>query len=216
MRYVQVTLAPEGAAIHPLFPVMSGSPAVDASWMLDWNATDEETTTTFFRVDGDPDRLAAVLAAEPVVREFEVFDRPEGRYAYVHTAAVESERRIWRAFTREGALLIPPITYRDGRVTCRVVGTGTELRAAVEAVPDGLTVTVDRLGEFDRGPGGPVGDLTGRQREAVRAALDAGYYEVPRGATTADVADRLDCAPSTAAEHLRRAEAALVTAAFSR
>lgn len=52
--------------------------------------------------------------------------------------------------------------------------------------------------------------LSERQSEAVTVALDLGYYETPREATVAEVAERLDCAPGTAAEHLRKAEAALV------
>ncbi|MFB6270785.1 MAG: helix-turn-helix domain-containing protein, partial [Halobacterium sp.] len=50
------------------------------------------------------------------------------------------------------------------------------------------------------------------QREAVEAALELGYYDDPRAATQADVADRLDCAASTAGDHLRKAEAKLVRA----
>ncbi|MEA5408165.1 helix-turn-helix domain-containing protein [Haloarculaceae archaeon H-GB2-1] len=49
-------------------------------------------------------------------------------------------------------------------------------------------------------------ELTDRQLEAVRAAVEAGYYEPTRDGTVTDVADELGCAPGTAAEHLRRAE----------
>jgi predicted DNA binding protein len=52
--------------------------------------------------------------------------------------------------------------------------------------------------------------LTDRQREAVRAAVEAGYYAVPREASLADVAEAIGCAESTASEHLRRAEAAVM------
>ncbi|PSP27438.1 hypothetical protein BRC65_05590 [Halobacteriales archaeon QH_2_65_14] len=52
--------------------------------------------------------------------------------------------------------------------------------------------------------------LSERQREALRVALAVGYYDSPRRATHEDVADRLDCAPSTASEHLQKAEATLV------
>jgi predicted DNA binding protein len=33
-------------------------------------------------------------------------------------------------------------------------------------------------------------------------ALELGYYETPREATHTNVAERLDCAPNTATEHL--------------
>lgn len=52
--------------------------------------------------------------------------------------------------------------------------------------------------------------LSDRQREAVEAGLALGYYEVPREASHEDVAEAIDCAPSTAAEHRRKAEAKLL------
>lgn len=56
--------------------------------------------------------------------------------------------------------------------------------------------------------------LTARQREAVEAALSLGYYDIPREASYEDVAEAMGCAPSTAAEHLRKAEGKLVGSAF--
>ncbi len=56
--------------------------------------------------------------------------------------------------------------------------------------------------------------MTERQREALEAALSVGYYEVPREADHEAVADAIDCAPSTAAEHLRRGEANALRALF--
>lgn len=49
----------------------------------------------------------------------------------------------------------------------------------------------------------------------IQAALSLGYYEVPRTASHEDVAEELDCAPSTAAEHLRKAEATVIETVFS-
>mgnify|MGYP002276742734 CR=1 FL=1 len=58
----------------------------------------------------------------------------------------------------------------------------------------------------------PTARLTDRQREAVEAGLDLGYYDVPRTTDHEAVADALGCAPSTAAEHLRKAESKLLRA----
>jgi predicted DNA binding protein len=62
------------------------------------------------------------------------------------------------------------------------------------------------------GRSGPTAEslLTDRQREAVEAANDLGYYEIPREASQEDVAERIGCAASTAAEHLRKAETKLL------
>lgn len=53
---------------------------------------------------------------------------------------------------------------------------------------------------------GAVHDLTPRQREALSAAIRAGYYGHERDASVEDVADELGIGTTTAWEHLARAE----------
>ncbi len=50
------------------------------------------------------------------------------------------------------------------------------------------------------------GELTGRQRNALVAALDNGYYRVPKKITTDEIAQRLGQPRTTYEEHLRKAE----------
>jgi predicted DNA binding protein len=50
-----------------------------------------------------------------------------------------------------------------------------------------------------------LADLTDRQFEALSIAVASGYFEVPREATLADMADAMAVGKSTAGEHLRRA-----------
>jgi predicted DNA binding protein len=52
--------------------------------------------------------------------------------------------------------------------------------------------------------------LTGKQLEIFRLACNYGYYETPKKITLAELADRTGIAPSTLAEHLRKAEAKLL------
>ena len=59
------------------------------------------------------------------------------------------------------------------------------------------------VSEYDPGVRQLFGRLTGRQREVLAAAVRAGYYDAPRRATQADVAERLDVSPATVGEHLR-------------
>ncbi|MBX0286203.1 PAS domain S-box protein [Haloarcula salinisoli] len=49
-------------------------------------------------------------------------------------------------------------------------------------------------------------ELTDRQREVLRSAYLAGYYEWPRDTTAEQLAETLDIASSTLHQHLRRAE----------
>ncbi|MCJ0619826.1 helix-turn-helix domain-containing protein, partial [Haloarcula hispanica] len=69
------------------------------------------------------------------------------------------------------------------------------------------SVDVREVGEYDSRRLDTGAALTDRQFEAVAAAVDCGYYADPREGSVDDVADELGCAPGTAAEHLRKAEA---------
>lgn len=56
--------------------------------------------------------------------------------------------------------------------------------------------------------------LTDRQREVVEAAVQAGYYEWPREATGAEVADQLEISSATFSEHVHAAERKLLGMLF--
>lgn len=52
----------------------------------------------------------------------------------------------------------------------------------------------------------PLDTLTDRQHEVLEVAYDLGYYDVPRGSSTSEIAAELGVDDSTVAEHLQRAE----------
>lgn len=56
--------------------------------------------------------------------------------------------------------------------------------------------------------------LTERQREIVRKAFEAGYYDWPRECTGEDVAAEFGIASATFSEHIRAAERKLLTVLF--
>jgi len=80
-----------------------------------------------------------------------------------------------------------------------ISGTVSEYESA------GVSPDLRKLGGYE-GPDRPLDDLTDKQRDVVRAAWELGYYEVPREASSENVAAELDLDPSTVAEHLQRAE----------
>lgn len=57
-------------------------------------------------------------------------------------------------------------------------------------------------------------ELTAKQREAVTAALDAGFFDRPQGATADEIAAGLGIARSTFLYHLREAEQIVIKTAI--
>jgi predicted DNA binding protein len=48
--------------------------------------------------------------------------------------------------------------------------------------------------------------VTPRRRKVLNKALEAGYFDIPRGSTLQEIADDLGIAKTTASQHLRKAE----------
>jgi predicted DNA binding protein len=202
-----------------------GSPAVERETILERDARGS-VTTLLLAVEGDRARYEAALEEVDAVVEWATETHRGGDdaraddagdahgtfYVYVRTRLRERERGYHEALDREGTLIVPPVELRaDRSIRLTLVGRAADLRAAVEALPDRIDVSVLRTGTYEttRAGGAPV---TARQREALRAARAVGYYEVPRTGELADVAAALDCSTSTASTILRRAEARLVAA----
>lgn len=79
----------------------------------------------------------------------------------------------------------------------------SEMLAELQAA--GLNISLQKLRDY-RIQKTPLDALTDRQREVLEAAYDLGYYDVPRGSSTVEVAAELGVDDSTVAEHLQRAE----------
>jgi hypothetical protein len=78
----------------------------------------------------------------------------------------------------------------------------------------GVDVTLRRVyGESDTVFGGEYG-LSVKQREALKAAVGAGYFEVPRAASLSDIAEDLGVSTQAVSERLRRGVTTLVESAL--
>lgn len=212
MRYLRIALEPDVTDIHPLFPVFSDSEFVTRAQMLDWNVPPGiETSTVLFYVDGDKDRVAEKVVNLEITEHYDItpITRDEF-YIYIKAETTDVERQIWQAVTIDSLLLMPPLQYTNGQVKMTLIGTHDDLKRAVEEIPDGIKTDVKRISEYNQRAESIASLLSGRQYEAVMAGIETGYYNVPREATKDDIAEKLGCSPSTASEHLRKAETRII------
>lgn len=222
MKHVRVVVSAHGheAAVHPMFDLLSTASFVERATALQWNVSDD-ALGILHHVEGDVDAFAAALDSVDQVVDYDL--EPVGKeafYAYIIDTLTDTSLAVFEAFARAGVVVVPPIVYHgDGRTTLSVFGPAEALREtvdAIEAAGPPVSVDVEGVGSLTGVVSTPGTRLSDRQREAAEAALDLGYYEVPRTASQADVAAALDCAPSTAAEHLRKAEAKVMRSAIGR
>lgn len=185
--------------------------------VLSWRAYPDEGVISFLSlVVGD--LAVARRAAEDVepVRSFDVtVVDADTFYAYVEMDLREADTTLLAPLQDRGLVVVPPVTYTDeATVHVTVLGEETALSGLLEAFPDDLAVTVERVSDHQRRPGSLASRLTARQFEALETAREVGYYDVPRTGDLATVADELACSKSAASTLLRNAESQLVDAAL--
>ena len=208
MRYLRAVLDPGPETTHPMHAFVAGHDDLTDYRLLQWNPSGEREVALVFNVRGDREAYEAALAEHTApVTHTVVPGRRSSFYVYVLDRLSGGDRELAGAFARTGLVVVPPVEYRDdGTMGLGVVGPDEALQAAVDAVPDEVDVEIRRLRRYDAAALSPAGRLTDRQYEALRVAVEAGYYETPRETTVEEVAAELDCAPGTAAEHLRKVE----------
>jgi hypothetical protein len=219
VKHVRVRISADGreAEIHPMYDVWANAPYVERATALQWNFTGDALGILHYAV-GDADAFEAAVEDVPEVLGFDLVRAGDDAfYAYVRDDTTDALADLFGPITEGGLVVVPPIRYReDGTVTFSLFGPDAEIQAAVDAVPDLVDVAIEEVSGLEATVAAAESRLSERQREAVEAAVDLGYYEIPREAGHADVAAALDCAPSTASEHLQKAESKLLSALFGR
>jgi len=217
MKRLRVTAAVDVERAPPFYAMLADAPGIAETQVLEWNTTPEDVETVLFAVRGDAEPFAAA-APETEAVESVTLSAGSERWTYalaeVRPHATPLFDAVRQARTRTGLVVRKPIVYRGGDMHFRVVGAADALQAALEEAPDAMDVHVEAVGTFRGELDHPLSRLSERQREALVAARELGYYQRPHEATHEEVAAELECAPSTASRHLQRAEAKLVDAAL--
>jgi hypothetical protein len=212
MRYLQVAVHQDPARRHPMHQYVVETGGYTVSRMLEFGQPTDGTHALLFHVEGPVEPYESTLADVDSVLQYALSPCPdESFFVYVRERVSDYGAAFVDALSMPGLLVVTPIEFRaDGTIRVTAVGPAKTLQAAVDEVPGEMDVEVLEVGEYDARKLDAGANLTDRQFEAVLAAVDAGYYETPREGTVAEVGERLDCAPGTAAELLRRAESAVM------
>jgi predicted DNA binding protein len=157
----------------------------------------------------EADAVGEALEADPSTRNISLLSTFENEQLYRMQWVSEVEV-VLQMITNSAATVMDAFG-RDGRWHLRVLYPDQEsLTKTNDFVKEnGLTFDVTAIRQMEGKPVGRYG-LTEAQFEALDAALDAGYFAIPRETSLSELADRLEISHQALSERLRRATAALV------
>lgn len=194
-------------------------PTVTPDALLHLDLLRDGTGVTLYRLVGDREAMRETLETAEPVCSYDIFDAGDGTgrgrdgsedtfHARVHFEPREPVASLLALVSEHRLTVEPPIEFVGPdalRVT--VAGHQDAIRQAADGIPGSLSVTLERAGQYDPGTDPLAAVLTERQRQVLAAAVECGYYDTPRTATQADVAEVLDCSAGTVGEHLRKIQA---------
>lgn len=121
---------------------------------------------------------------------------------------------------RAGCLYLPPVVYEGGWEHYRIIAFDEDsLRTAMDRLSKKGTLELTRKRKLDKGlvsraffvsTSQLVAGLTDKQAQALLAAVEDGYYRVPRKVRTEDIARRRKVPRTTFEEHMRKAESKIM------
>ena len=206
MRYATVVISPGEEGFHPADKALTDEPSVDRRAISQITLLEDGTAVMLYRLHGDLTRAGTVLETCPEVLDADVTEGSEG-LAYLHVEANDTLESLLRILLENEIVIDPPIDcLPDGSVRVTLVGRSDAIRRAVDSVPGHLTMTLESLGDYQPESSQLVARLTERQREILEAAVELGYYEVPRRTTHDEIATEVGLSAGTVGEHLRKVE----------
>ncbi|APW99257.1 bacterio-opsin activator [Halobiforma lacisalsi AJ5] len=181
-----------------------------------WTAVDGRTLV-FLTVRGTAfSEFEAALETDPTVADPVLLDRHSEGCVYRVAVAEGTVTFVDRA-AEVGAHLLELSSCRDGDGWCgqfRFPSRDDLVAFNADCDERGVSVTVDYLRVSDDGDDGVVA-LTEKQQDLLLTAYEEGYFDVPRGISQDELADRIGVSKSAVSQRLRRAIGQLCGATLS-
>ncbi|MFB6161431.1 MAG: helix-turn-helix domain-containing protein [Haloferacaceae archaeon] len=187
---------------------LDASPGLPARTTVEFERTVAAGGAAYLRIDGtDVAAVVAALRGSPHVADVAPVDDPE--IAGVYRLTWGDAPALFRAVTGvDGAVVAARAADGGWTFTLRFPSRDAASRF-VERHDGDPPVTVEQIHRTDRLR---TRGLTAEQHVALRRAVDAGYFAVPRRATLSDLADDLGISDTAASQRLRRGLATVLPA----
>ncbi|MEY7852114.1 helix-turn-helix domain-containing protein [Natrarchaeobius sp. A-rgal3] len=207
MKSMHVSLAHDAETLSPIHAAICDSPDLEREVVLGGQSIDGVETITSY-VTGEPSAYESTLAQLGRVREYDLTPTDDGFFVYLRRGLESEGLSLLNALAQETVVVVPPIELRSDRtIRLTIVGHPADLTGVLEELSTGVTADVLWVSDSVTVAETPVSD---RQLAALEAAREVGFYEIPRRNGIEAVAEKLDCAVSTASELVRRGEANVV------
>ncbi|WP_254524964.1 helix-turn-helix domain-containing protein [Natrinema caseinilyticum] len=212
MRYAKCIIIPDDEGLHPVDQQIAEHPDINRELLHNVNLLADETIVTIYQFSGDRDALASILEDSPMVYKYQLSGVDDVIHAYIHVESDEKLVGLLNMLKKFEFIFDTPLEFtRRGGLCVTMIGDVKSFQKAIPDVPDGIRLKLLKTGTYEPDTDRLFSQLTDRQQEILRTAVDMGYYDVPRAVTHEDIGDELGCTGGTVGGHLRKIESKLLS-----
>lgn len=152
----------------------------------------------------------SALEDDPSVRTYTAIESEADRHLYSVVLSERAAAQLTYPLAAEHDIVVLEIVVTDETVvSARIPDRETLVAYREDCLEKGVDVRFRRIYRPAESPGEEYG-VTEPQRDALRAALEAGYFEVPRETTLSALAADLGISDQALSARLRRGQANLL------
>lgn len=226
MRYAEVSIHPGPDGFHPADRKLLESEAVQRTAIHHVNQLDDRTVVLLYELQGKKRAVEGILDTDPDVLAYSLSEASSADTArgqsnggvtqqtvqtYLHIDPNETLVSVLQLPQKHSLVIDTPIDcLPSGGITVRVISDQQTITSAVDVLPDEMDAELLATGSYEPRERTLYSQLTPRQQEILTAAVEAGYYSVPRETTHEELAADLGLAAVTVGEHLRKVEARIL------
>lgn len=168
--------------------------------------------TPFVRVqDGTRELFEKSISEHPAVSDISLVNSRDEETLYALDWDPSENSFLRTVMGMEAVLLGATGTADSWELELRFPDHGTLSDFQEYYVEQGIQVTIDGIYNPTKPDAGPWYGLTPQQRETLAEAVGGGYYSLPRGISTKELATEFDISDQAVTERLRRGISTLVS-----
>lgn len=209
-KYFDLSVDTHTTQLTPVDEVLESS-ITSPNALVSANCLSRSAGTFIYRFDGPPTEVVRRAKERNAVIEMDLLQETDGHTdLYVHTE-MESGYLLYDIKRTNPIIVEMPVEYTDDLMaSIRILGPDGIIDSTYKDVDECIGICLEKVGYCRPTPNNPLEILTERQQEILRAALQKGYYEIPRRTSLEVLGDRFGIKPQTVGEHLRKIESKII------
>lgn len=208
-RYFEFTIDSTEIPLTPNEkPIRESDTQADA--LLSANFSKGPEGTFIYRMVGSPDDIVPQLQELDSVIQVEASPCKQNYFGLMVHNEISRENLLFRLKHHPIILDTPIGLQTEYKPRFRITAPDEVIDVVYESLKTEEGVRLEKIGYCQPAQNDPLEILTERQVEILQAAVEGGYYNIPREMSTEDLGEMFDISSQVACEHIRKIESKIV------